>query len=184
MKPMQKLSFAVGAVAIIAGLHSANAPAKSKNSDSGFAQITVVVTDNAQAPVANALVTATTVDSQRTYSGVTDGSGTVVLSGLVTSVSPGRPSDGIPQTFTLFPNYPNPFSSATQIEFDLQKPAAVTIEIRNIRGQFVKTLHRGQLAGGSYQIGWDDKAISASTRPSESICTALPAKQQTASPLP
>lgn len=58
----------------------------------------------------------------------------------------------IPEKFvnSLIQNYPNPFSSETQIEFSISKETNVTIEVFNIKGQKVKTVVEENLDSGRY----------------------------------
>jgi hypothetical protein len=62
-----------------------------------------------------------------------------------------------PTEFVLSQNYPNPFNPETQIEYTLQSPAQVTLQIYNLLGQKVKTLVNEQKPAGSYRIFWDGK---------------------------
>lgn len=61
----------------------------------------------------------------------------------------------LPKHFALHQNYPNPFNPATQIAFDLPRPANVRLEVFNILGQKVTTLVDGRLEGGAHQVRWD-----------------------------
>lgn len=72
----------------------------------------------------------------------------------VTGVSP------VPRSFALEQNYPNPFNASTVIAFSLDQAGAATtdtrLEVFNILGQKVRTLHDGELpAQGSYSFTWD-----------------------------
>jgi hypothetical protein len=58
----------------------------------------------------------------------------------------------------LFQNYPNPFNPATLIQFNLERPERVNLEIFNILGQKVRTLLSGEVfAAGPYTFLWDGK---------------------------
>ena len=46
----------------------------------------------------------------------------------------------LPESVALNPNYPNPFSRETQIDYALPEQAHVRMEIYNVRGQLVRTL--------------------------------------------
>ncbi len=50
--------------------------------------------------------------------------------------------------------FPNPFNPSTQLQFKLQAPAHVKLQIFNINGQLVRTLINGQLPGGAHQRTW------------------------------
>jgi hypothetical protein len=52
-------------------------------------------------------------------------------------------------------NYPNPFHSETQIDYNLQEKGRVSIEIYNVNGQLVKRLVDEELLPGSYSVSWD-----------------------------
>ncbi len=57
-------------------------------------------------------------------------------------------------------NYPNPFASSTTIEFDLEEPGRVEIEIVNQFGQVVDNLlHAGQK--GLNKVTWDAGSLPA-----------------------
>ena len=66
-----------------------------------------------------------------------------------------------PSTFSLQPNFPNPFNAETQIVYTL--PASISgdrkleLAIYNTTGQKVRTLTRGAHDAGTYSIAWDGK---------------------------
>lgn len=53
--------------------------------------------------------------------------------------------------------YPNPFNPSVNIAFSLAKAAEVRVEVYNLRGQKVKSLHRGELTPGNHQMIWNGK---------------------------
>jgi hypothetical protein len=55
----------------------------------------------------------------------------------------------------LLPNHPNPFHQITTIEFNLPKTSDVILNIFNILGEEVATLHSGQLLPGRHSFEWD-----------------------------
>ena len=66
----------------------------------------------------------------------------------------------LPRAFALEQNYPNPFNAATVITFSLDEASAARVDTRldifNVLGQKVKTLHDGELpAQGSFSFTWD-----------------------------
>jgi hypothetical protein len=54
-------------------------------------------------------------------------------------------------------NYPNPFNSRTIIEFELQKPQEVVINIYDILGRELIRLVSGNYSAGKHRIVWDGK---------------------------
>ncbi len=60
-------------------------------------------------------------------------------------------------------NYPNPFNPSTRVSFNLNEAAKVNIQVYNVRGQLVKTLHNGPLAAGSHSLTWDGSDMNKRT---------------------
>ena len=67
------------------------------------------------------------------------------------------PSQQIPETFYLYPNYPNPFNSSTVIRYDLPALNFVALEIYNLLGQKVRTLLNSVQSPGQHQILWEGR---------------------------
>ncbi|MDA1027723.1 MAG: T9SS type A sorting domain-containing protein [Bacteroidetes bacterium] len=55
----------------------------------------------------------------------------------------------------LHQNHPNPFSSQTNISFDLADPTFASLSVSNLQGQVVKTLSNAYLESGNYRFSWD-----------------------------
>jgi hypothetical protein len=51
--------------------------------------------------------------------------------------------------------YPNPFNPATTISFDLAHTEPVVLEILDLTGRHVRTLHQGPLAAGPQRFRWN-----------------------------
>ncbi|MDX9777384.1 MAG: family 10 glycosylhydrolase [bacterium] len=62
---------------------------------------------------------------------------------------------GVPESFKVYPNYPNPFNPVTTFHFELPAPERVSIEIFNIRGQRVGELLNSELQAGTYHVKFD-----------------------------
>jgi len=58
----------------------------------------------------------------------------------------------IPTEFALLQNFPNPFNPETWIPYQLAENADVSINIYNVSGKLIKTLHLGQKEAGFYMI--------------------------------
>ena len=61
----------------------------------------------------------------------------------------------IPSSYSLKQNYPNPFNLTTNIEYSLDKPGRVTLNIYNNLGQKVKTLVKERKVAGFHTVQWD-----------------------------
>jgi endonuclease I len=51
--------------------------------------------------------------------------------------------------------YPNPFRSNVSIEMNLPKAEILTVNIYNLKGQFIRTLFKGNKAAGTQSLNWD-----------------------------
>ena len=65
-----------------------------------------------------------------------------------------------PASFLLFRNYPNPFNPTTSLEYFLQNPSNVRIEIYNVLGQKVATLLDERKIAGLHEILWNAEDLS------------------------
>ena len=64
----------------------------------------------------------------------------------------------IPKVMALLPNFPNPFSTTTTIEYTVPEEAEeslLRIEVYNVLGQHVRTLLDGLKAPGRHRITWN-----------------------------
>jgi hypothetical protein len=61
----------------------------------------------------------------------------------------------LPSTFSLSPNYPNPFNSSTTIRYNLPTESPVSIDIYDILGRKVQTLLDVKEQTGAYQVNWN-----------------------------
>lgn len=64
---------------------------------------------------------------------------------------------GIPETFELSQNFPNPFNAETTIQYSLPVQSDVKLLIYNLLGQEVFRLEVSGQKLGKYQIRWDGK---------------------------
>ncbi len=75
-------------------------------------------------------------------------------------IAEGAGAPGVPETYLLSQNFPNPFNPQTTISFDVpdgEGAVPVKIEIFNLRGQLVKTLLDGEKTPGKYELVWDGR---------------------------
>ncbi|MDP4198544.1 MAG: FlgD immunoglobulin-like domain containing protein [Bacteroidota bacterium] len=64
-------------------------------------------------------------------------------------------NDNVAPSFALEPNHPNPFTSATTIDFKVAQRSSVRIDIFDLKGTLVRTLVSETLDPGSYPVTWD-----------------------------
>ena len=57
--------------------------------------------------------------------------------------------------FRLYQNHPNPFNSATDISFSLDKPAYVELKVYNTRGKKVATILNRNMSAGTHNVNFD-----------------------------
>ncbi len=77
-----------------------------------------------------------------------------------------RETFSISKSFHIIQSYPNPFNSSTVIDYQLNKPAIVEIEIFNIYGQLIRRWVNTQQAMGEFQITWNARDYSGKLIPS------------------
>jgi len=61
----------------------------------------------------------------------------------------------LPTVLALAQNWPNPFRTATTIQFDLPEPGTVVLEVYGIAGRRVRTLEYGHHEQGRFTTVWD-----------------------------
>jgi len=66
-----------------------------------------------------------------------------------------------PQVFQLKKNFPNPFNSATTIEFGIYRRSSVKVEIYDCNGKLIDLLLDKKLGHGNYQVPWEPAKISS-----------------------
>lgn len=70
-------------------------------------------------------------------------------------------SDKVPMQTKLYQNFPNPFSSSTQIRFDLKQDSRVALTVYDVLGRRVKTLVDKSLKARTYYIDFAGKNLSS-----------------------
>ncbi len=85
-------------------------------------------------------------------------SGSVILhtkNGGVTATGINEFSDGDSKTYSLDQNYPNPFSSSTQIKYKLNNSSNITLTIFDLSGKKMQVLVDEFQTTGEHIIDWD-----------------------------
>jgi hypothetical protein len=98
---------------------------------------------------------------------ILDLSGSFEYSGVVQAVV------GLPETFALLQNFPNPFNPSTEIQYQLPVVGGIApvknrtiLKIYNLLGEEIRTLIDKEEAPGFYSTTWDGKDKSGRTAPS------------------
>jgi hypothetical protein len=68
-----------------------------------------------------------------------------------------RRNGDIPETFTLYANYPNPFNPSTTIRYSLPASADIRLTIYNLKGENVRTLINQHHSAGTFEISWNGR---------------------------
>ena len=78
------------------------------------------------------------------------------------------PGERVIESSSLFRNSPNPFgpTAATSIRYELARTSLVKLEVYDIRGRLVRTLHDATEAAGAHHAKWD--GLDAGGRPAPS----------------
>jgi len=79
--------------------------------------------------------------------------------GAPSSVS--DPASGVPDAYTLLPNYPNPFNPSTTILYGLPHRSFVTLSVYNTLGQKVADLVGGDQDAGYHEVRFDASALAS-----------------------
>ncbi len=70
-------------------------------------------------------------------------------------------SSNIPERFSLYNNYPNPFNPSTTIKFDVAKMQNVKITVYDVLGRSVGVLVNERLQPGTFKLKWDASNFSS-----------------------
>jgi hypothetical protein len=80
---------------------------------------------------------------------------TVELSGVGEGVTSVESAAGLPDEFSVSPNFPNPFNPATTIKYQLPLASKVELAVYSLLGGRVKTLVDRSQEAGYYEARWD-----------------------------
>ena len=65
----------------------------------------------------------------------------------------------IPKNFNLINVYPNPFNPVLHINFELSLAGLTQVNILDIAGNHIETLHSGFLKSGSHELSWHAESM-------------------------
>jgi len=75
---------------------------------------------------------------------------------------PAKVASGVPKTYGLGQNHPNPFNAETRIRYELPRPSHVVLEVFDVLGHKVRTLMNSFLPSGTYEQVWDGRGDDGS----------------------
>lgn len=78
--------------------------------------------------------------------------------GDVTVGAVGAPSS-LPKSYTLRPNYPNPFNPTTEIQFSLPEAKHVSLVIYDVQGREIESLVNEVKDAGHHRVTWTSHAL-------------------------
>lgn len=78
----------------------------------------------------------------------------------------GNPVNGIPTSFGISQNFPNPFNPTTQFDYAVSSESFVSIKVYDLLGREVKTLVAQQTGVGVHKVEWDGRDNTGSAAPS------------------
>ena len=79
--------------------------------------------------------------------------GTLIIENIVESLQLLK-SPNVPESFHLYPNFPNPFNNRTVIKYDLPNSERVHLSVFDIRGKMITTLINRELPAGFHRFEW------------------------------
>ncbi|MBM4168628.1 MAG: T9SS type A sorting domain-containing protein [Ignavibacteria bacterium] len=85
----------------------------------------------------------------------------VVVSSLSTPLNV-TAVDGMPATFELFDNYPNPFNPSTTIRYSIPSQSLVKLKVFDLLGKEIVTLVNEPQNAGTYQVEWNGRDMMGS----------------------
>lgn len=67
----------------------------------------------------------------------------------------------LPTTLKLHAAYPNPFNPATTVKIEVPEQQRIVVEVYDLRGRRIKTLHDGELDAGFHTLTFDGRTLSS-----------------------
>jgi hypothetical protein len=80
---------------------------------------------------------------------------------FILRIEPGADANGLPDSYKLERNYPNPFNPSTTLEFSTPLQGLVSIEIYDILGRKVSTITNENYQAGFHKVRWDASQFSS-----------------------
>ncbi|HIA24050.1 MAG TPA: T9SS type A sorting domain-containing protein, partial [Candidatus Marinimicrobia bacterium] len=76
---------------------------------------------------------------------------------LVVALAIGDEITGIPQSFKVHENFPNPFNPFTKVQIDVPEQGHMQVVVNDISGRLITTLLNSDVESGYHSIKWNGK---------------------------
>lgn len=76
---------------------------------------------------------------------------------IVVSLAIGDQITGLPQSFRVHQNFPNPFNPVTNIQIDVPEQGSMQVYVYDISGKLISTLMDSEIKPGFHTIKWNGK---------------------------
>ena len=80
---------------------------------------------------------------------------------VTAATSAGEIQVTMPMDFGLSTAYPNPFNPSTSFDLNMSSTEMVSVDVYNVMGQLVSTIHSGELAAGVHSFTWNGAEIAS-----------------------
>ena len=84
-----------------------------------------------------------------------------VIEDVTAATSGGELSVNIPVEFGLSAAYPNPFNPSTSFDMYMSNSESVSVDVYNVMGQLIYTIHSGELTSGKHTFNWNASNVSS-----------------------
>jgi len=84
-----------------------------------------------------------------------------VIEDVTAATSGGNLSVNIPVDFGLSSAYPNPFNPSTSFDVYMSSSESISLDVYNVMGQLVYTIHSGELTSGKHTFNWNPSNVSS-----------------------
>ena len=80
---------------------------------------------------------------------------------VTAATSAGEIQVTMPMDFGLSTAYPNPFNPSTSFDLNMSSTEMVSVDVYNVMGQLVSTIHSGELTAGVHSFIWNGAEIAS-----------------------
>ena len=84
-----------------------------------------------------------------------------IVEEVIAGTSAGEILVTMPVDFGLSAAYPNPFNPSTSFNLNMSSTEMVSIDVYNVMGQRVDTIHNGELTAGVHSFSWNGAEIAS-----------------------